>query len=185
MEKELLEYIHGERNAVRAELVLSREKTKTRKAEYVCVSIPGTEQSIPLYIGWAKKLPRNIDSLVTITTTDTEVKSGRHTTGGKRPYIMLMQDKIHIVKDLSVEASGLLLKLFCSGYVEWGTGRVIQKRPIKAMTIKKMSDKFGIPIFKIKTLIKELRENGVISYDKTKRAYFIDREFAKKGGRSK
>lgn len=175
----MLEYLHGERNAVRTELVLSREKGK--KAEYVCVSIPGVEQSIPIYKGWARPLKRKYQEIASITTVEGETKKPKHT-GGKRPYIMVMQDKTDITDNLSVNASGLLFKLFCGGYVEWHTGRVIERRSKKAMTVSKMQKKFDVKNIELKAILKELSEKHVMTYNKSKRAYFIDRSIAKKGG---
>jgi len=178
--KETIEFIHGERNAARDEFVISREKCGN--SEYVCVSLPNER---PLYKGWAKRIKQKIElvpneELATIETI-VEGNKPKHI-GGRRPYIMVMQDKSKVIDQLSMGASGLLFKLFCGGYVEWGTGRVIDKRSKKAMTVKRMCEKLDMPLSDARALLKELAGNQIVTYDRSKKAYFVDRSIAKKGG---
>ncbi len=183
MEKELLEFMQGERNAVRGDFILSRERTAT--SEYCYVSAPqDSEEFKPILKGWAKKVKPKREPIATtkkVPIADTPEKT-RHTTGGKRPYVMLMQDNDTIIGKLSIGASGVLMKLICGGYIEWGTGRVMDRRSKKPMTAKMISEKLGLKVADGKILLAELTTSKALRYDKKKRAYFIDRRLAKKGG---
>ena len=176
MKKETLEYFHGERNAMREEVIISRERSG--KSEYVCVAFPNEE---PFYKGWAKPIKRKETITEGIATIETQTPIPKHT-GGKRPYIMVMQDKSKVIDQLSMGASGLLFKFFCGGYVEWGTGRVIDKRSKKAMTVKRMCEKLDMSLSDAKVFLKELATSEIVTYNRSKKAYFIDRSIAKKGG---
>lgn len=185
MKKETREYLQGERNAVKDEFIVSRERCGS--SEYVCISLPQNEE--PIYKGWAKRIKVKANSmsqeeaLVTVNVgveTPVVVKTPRHT-GGKRPYIMLMQDREDIVKGLSLDASGLFLKIMFGGYVEWHTGKVICRRTKEPMTKDKIGKTFGIGKVRIKALLGELTAKDVLHYDKKERSYFVDRRLAKKG----
>lgn len=172
IKKETAEYIAGERNATRDEFILSREKAG--RAEYVCVSLPDNPD--PIYTLWTKppghkkaaKAPGEI------------IKAPKHI-GGKRPYIMLMQDQQDTLNKLSMEASGLLLKLLGGGFIAWDTGQIIDRRSKYPLTIAMIRTRYKLETAKTKALIKELTENEIIKYDRSQRSYFLCPNIAKKG----
>jgi len=179
VKKEMLEYLRGERNAVRDEFILSREKS--RGSELVHVSHPELEES--LYDLWSPAKHKKRHPLVNEQSAKAQDEVAQpKNTGGKRPYIMLMEDNSGIDDGLSLEASGLLYKIFRGGHVEWHTGKVIHKRDKKAMTFNLMSKQFKIGKKKLRRLLAELTSKKVVKYDTGKRAYFTDRKLAKKGG---
>ncbi len=163
VKKETLEYLCGDRNAVKDEFIISRETTGA--AELVRVSHPEMEE--PIYALWQ--------------TTKRRKKEGsrpKHT-GGKKPYVILLyENKIN----LSLEASGLLLKIIQGGCIEWHTGRLIRKRDKRTMNVNMMMKEFNLGRLKLNRLMLELTTKGALNYDKSSRAYFIARDLVKKGG---
>lgn len=174
MKKETREYISGERNATMDEFILSRERTGN--AEYVNVSLPGETE--PIYTLWTQKPQKNKAIEATC-----EITKPKHT-GGKRPYVMLMQDQQDIINALTLEATGLLLKLMAGGFVEWNTGRIIDRRTKKPLTITMIRTRYKLGERKTKSLIKELTDNKIIEYDHKQRSYFFNVQFARKGAGS-
>lgn len=185
VKKETLEYLRGERNATRDEFILSRERTGS--AEYVYVSLPCNTE--PIYKLWTKKPKRVCRQLGVIQTVsaapngDGNARRAKHT-GGKRPYAMVMQDMADVIRDISIDSCGLLMKIVCCGCIEWHTGRVIDKRSKKPMTMRMMASEFGIGIVKAKSMLAELTHKKVFRYDRSQRAYFVERSLVKKGGAS-
>lgn len=173
MKKETREYLCGERNAVKDEFVLSREKQGV--AELVYVSLP--EEKEPIYALWTKRQRRYRGKK---ETAPGEIAKPKHI-GGKRPYIMLMQDKNDILNKLSMEAAGLVFKLLGGGFVEWNTCRIIDRRTKNPLTKAQMKDRYGLSAAKIRSLLEELTKNDVIRYDHKERSYFFNTQLAKKG----
>lgn len=164
----------GERNAVKDEFILSRERSGA--SELVRVSHPDIEE--PIYALWSgvkKHKPQTpqLDGAV-------ETVIPKHT-GGKKPYVMLMEGSKGIIIGLSLEASGLMLKLFYGGHIEWHTGRIISKQDKKSMAIAGMSKWFKVSRGKLRKILTELSAGGVVRYDPKKHAYFADRSIARKG----
>jgi hypothetical protein len=181
--RDLSEFIHGERNVVRGDLIISRESTAT--SEYYYVSSPQDKEEFkPILKGWAKKIRPTQKSLPIADIERIPISEAlprpKHT-GGKRPYVMIMQDKEFLINQLSINASGALMKLTCGGCVEWGTGKVIDKRSKKPMTVKMICEKLGLKTAEGKIILSELTANKILMYDRKQKAYFVDRDFAKKG----
>jgi len=174
--KELAEYLSGQRNAVRDTFILSREKANG--AEYVSVSLP--DNPTPIYNLWTKPIKKANPNKATGIIEEVKPKH----TGGKRPYIMLMQDQNDITNTLSIEAAGLMFKLLAGGFIEWDTGRIMDRRSKQPLTIDKIRSRYKLGKDKSKTIIKELTENDIIKYDHKQRAYFFNAKFARKGGGS-
>lgn len=174
MKAETREYILGERNATRDEFILSRESTGN--AEYVSVSLPGYDE--PIYALWTKKPQKK-----KATQATGEIVKPKHT-GGKRPYIMLMQDQDDAINQLSLDAAGLVFKLLAGGFVEWNTGRIIDRRTKKPLTIKMIHTRYKLGVSRTKKLMKELTEAKIIKYDRKKRSYFFNTKLARKGAGS-
>ena len=173
MKKETQEYLVGERNATRDEFILSREKV--RGSEYISLSLP--DRNEPIYKLWTRK---KIYKKPSQAVGEIEVKQPKHT-GGKRPYIMLMQDQRDTINKLSNQAAGLMMKLLAGGFIEWDTGRIIDRRSKKPLTISMIRSRYKLDTTKTKGLIKELTENKVIKYDRKQRSYFFNADFARKG----
>lgn len=177
------EFLRGERNAVRGDFIISREQTK--KSSFCFVSMASQDEPKHILAGWAKPIkPEPLATIRKVGVEEQEVKTKKHT-GGKRPYIMLMQDKAAVVKELSLGASGLMFKIIASGCIEWHTGRIIKKRSKKPMTFAMICSEFGLKSAEGKDILRELGDSGIVNYDNSKKAYFLDRTFASKGGKSK
>lgn len=173
LKRELAEYIRGERNAVKDEFVLSRE-IRNGETELIHVTIP--EEEKPLYT-----VHRAIGK---IPKTNADGEKIKRRSGGKRPYVLIMQPTKNPLRDLSIEALGFLMKLIYFKNIENGTGRLIYGRPKRAMTINDMVQKLGIGgKTKIKGLVAELSDAEVLKYEKKERAYYLSRFYVKKGDR--
>ncbi len=107
-------------------------------------------------------------------------KKKPRTTGGKRPYVKLMQD-VKGIEDVSLDAAGLLLKLICGGNIEWQTGMVINKRTKKPLRSKMILKYMNIGDRKYKGIMAELRDRGLMVYRRSEGAYFISPNFIRKG----
>jgi hypothetical protein len=170
---ETREYILGERNAIRDEFILSRERAGN--AEYVNVTLPGEQQ--PIYSLWTQK-PQKYKAT---EATGEIVKNPPKHTGGRRPYIMLMQDQQDVLNVLTLDAAGLLLKLIAGGFIDWHTGRIVDRRTKQPLTSVMMRTRYKLGATKIKAMIKELTKNEVIKYDRKQKAYILNAKFARKG----
>lgn len=186
VKKELAEYIRGERNAVKDEFILSRQRIGG-VMEMISVLAPDIRE--PIYVTWRNPLKareKRYRSLIDAADAGAglSVKISRikpRGTGGKKPYVILLESKMQNPEPLPTDAAGLLLNLMYCGCVEWHTGRVVRKRDGKPMSLTMISRKFGIGKARIKRVIGRLTAAGIITYNKAERAYFISREFAKKG----
>ncbi len=182
MKKELAEYLRGERSAVKDEFILSRQKITGGVAEMISVLSPGIQE--PIYVSWLNPNKRKKYRAVNQEGTEADirvVKTRPKGTGGKEPYVMLMESKTQNPDPLPEKEAAFLFNLIYCGCVEWHTGRVVRKRDGKRMTIAMLSKKFSIGTVKLKHIISGLTAKGVMSYNKAQRAYFISRKFARKG----
>ncbi len=171
---ETREYILGERNATRDEFILSRERSGN--TEYVNVSLPDCEE--PIYQLWTKAPKKHKPATKAVGEVD--IARPKHT-GGKRPYIMLMQDQDDVINKLTDPAVALLLKIMAGGFVEWDTGRIMDRRSKKSLTIETICARYKKKPAATKAIIKELTKNEVVQYVRKDRAYFLCPKFAKKG----
>lgn len=162
MKKDLLEYINGQKNAIRDEFIVSRESTGS--AELIHIQHP--EMDRELYTLWHSSNKKK----------STEKPKN---TGGKKPYTMLMKGS---TSKLSIEAAGLFCKII-DGYMEWNTGKVIYKD--RSMTQADMRVLFKVAQRKLKQALAELASGEIIVYDSSARAYYVDYNAAKRGGKSK
>jgi hypothetical protein len=175
MKRELVEYINGERNAVKDEFILSREKNGS--SELVFVNIPDIEK--PMYALWNSRKQAKRHKVK--TQSDTEVKIETvipKGTGGEPAYAMIILNEIEKLK-ISIEASGLLLKLFSC--LEWNTGRLIRKRDNVSLTVDMVMEQFDLGKRKTKTLLAELNKCGATRYDPKTKAYYLNGNIVKKG----
>jgi len=174
LKKELAEFLRGERNAVREEFLLSREKV--RNSERIRLSIvENHEEIIPIYDTWAKRCKRiQVDGAL-----ETQPQKAPKHTGGKRPYIMVMQDRD--IDGISIEARGFLFTIFCKNIIEWHTGRLINRRTKKPLTSANIAREFKLKSVDFKIILSELKKAGLLVYDNSQKAYFVSQDFAKKG----
>lgn len=165
MKSGLRKYLNGEQNAVRDEFIISREGTGDW--EHVHVSHPDLPE--PLYQFWAGKKKK--------------AKGAPKHTGGKKPYVMLMIEKLTglIADGLPAESVGYLVCL--APYIEWGTGELKvgrKKRQMKVADIEKVFRKSHRHTLRI---ISDLKEKDLLY--RTQRGYVVSRELLKKGGAAK
>jgi hypothetical protein len=178
VKKETEEYIRGERNATRDEFILSREKAGNAERIYISVIGNDDQDIVRIYETWAKKCRRIPVSNPDIADIPQKSPTPKHT-GGKRPYIMVMQDRS--IDDLSIEARGLLFTIFMRNNIEWHTGKLINRRTKKPLTIKDISMLANVGILKTKGILAQLEKQKILSYNNRAKAYFINQDFAKKG----
>lgn len=178
MKPELLEFLSGHRSVVKDEFVLSREKCEL--ADYYYVSLPDLQDNKPVYLlsGWAKRIKRQPVKTVDGQTVPTKPKH----TGGKAPYVMLMQNNIEDASKLSFEAWGVMSKLLALGHIEWVTGRIIHRRSKHPLTINEIGKVVGCKPTKTKRIMAQLTKHGIFKYDRKDRCYIADRTYIKKGG---
>lgn len=183
MKKETLDYLRGDRNAIRDELILSREFVKD--GEWVCVSLP--DAPLPLYRGFAKRCKAPSYQVPLTEVGEVESKSPRRQGWGK-PYIMVMQHKSDAFKGLSLDALGLLFKWLVNDYVDWGNGELIYRkgrgRKKHPMTQEYMNKEFNVGKRKLKEVLSELSSANILRYDRSEKAYFVNYEIIKKGSAS-
>lgn len=173
MKKQLIEYINGNVNVVQDEFILSRERSG--RSELIFVNTPGSEK--PMYALWNSKKDAKAHKLKKIEKEYTIEQATPKGTGGELAYLMVMLRELESTSKLSIEASGLLLKLFSC--VEWNTCRVVRKRDGAALTQQMMSEKFKIGTRKLKQAIAELREMKILRYEG--RAYYMNKALIRKG----
>jgi hypothetical protein len=177
LKKETMEYLRGERNAVKDEFVIGRERAGN--SELVFVSLPESEK--PLYALWnSKKAAKDYKK----SENAGEVTFERITpkgSGGKESYVMLMPFAIVELKNknISLDSAGAIFKL--ADCIEWNTGRIYHKRDGKSMTREMILKSLGIGNMKMKTILRELKKLDVIYYDNKKHSYFVNRKFIRKG----
>ena len=165
------------------EFMMSREVVG--QVEYISVSLPDSEE--PILTVWRSRKKKGEKERKRKKGESEEpvgeiVKVRPKHTGGKRPYIMLMQDQRDTINNLSIDAAGLIMKLLAGGFIAWNTGQIIDRRTKKALTAENISTRFTIGKNKLKAILKELTEYKIIKYDPSKRSYFFNARFARKGG---
>jgi hypothetical protein len=156
---DIAKYISGERNAIKDEFIVSREKCGG--SEYV--QVHHMELPEPIYAFWSSRK---------------KDKKPKHT-GGKKPYAMLMMEElIRLMKGgLPAESTGYLIYLV--PYIEWGTGRLIHGRNKKQMKFADIMKVFGKSYKTTQAIIATLKDHDLLAY--TKEGYFISRELIKRG----
>lgn len=119
----------------------------------------------------------------------------RKTTGGKEPYIMLMTKEIQELRKKFIENKinnhneiiGYLINL--SEYMEWGTGKLIDKRQRlkKKQLPLKYKDLLGVSGYsktKFENILKVMKDYKLLWYsEEENKGYFISTIYFKKGKR--
>lgn len=163
MKSDFLKYLSGEKNAVRDEFILSREKSNGN--ELVVVSHP--EINEPVYSFWrAGGKEKNSN------------QNPKHT-GGKKPYAMVMLNELVSVlgKGVPIELIGYLVAL--APYAEWGTGRLMCGRKKRKMQVADIEKVFRKSRRTTLNTLSTLKKHGLLSY--TEEGYFISGFLVRKG----
>ena len=171
-----MDFISGNKNATLDEFILGRERSG--KSEFIIVSLPNSER--PLYTLWnSPRTKKKYVARKNAEKQDIEIKTIiPKGTGGKPAYVMLMIEEVSRI-NVSIEAKGMILSFITC--LEWNTGRIINQRSKKPMTISMMAECLGIGKVKVKRILKELINTKVMRYDKKKKSYLMSRKFIKKG----
>lgn len=164
MDANLYQYLNYETNVVKAEVIISREKT-SRGQEYIHISIDEDE----MYTFWHN--PDKVKS-----------KSERRTGGGKKSYIMLMIEHIGEVQlQIDEDISPILgdaVRL--ANNIEWGTGKLINKRTKKPLKYDDVRKIYSCSCEKLNNKISKMKGINLLRH--TSEGYFISTDFIKKGG---
>lgn len=157
-------YISGEINAVKDEFILSREKAP-RGSELIHVT--HTESQSAVYEFWTST-----------SEGQRRGKAPKHT-GGKKPYVMLMVERLIVLlaSGLPIEHIGYLVCL--SAHIEWGTGKLVTGRTKRRMKFIDIQKVFHCGYKKTQAILAGLKEYNLIAY--TKEGYFVSRDLIKKG----
>lgn len=163
MDKLLLSYFSNESNVVEVKALISREKTD-KGMELIHISVDGKE----VYSFWYNPV------------SEKKVSSPKNT-GGKKPYVMLMVEKLEELRESGTnnveEAIGFLVLL--SDNIEWHTGRLINKRSKKSLKYADLLSKYSNGKYRFEKLMKLLSDNNLLEHKPE--GYFISRHLIKKG----
>jgi hypothetical protein len=165
----LLDYLAGEANAIELSVILSRERA------------PNGASLIRVYHG-----DRLIHMLWEPTKSDKITREGtmaatpRHT-GGKKSYVMVMLRELERVfkgkGSDQLEIIGFLVRFF--GYIEWGTGRLINKRAKKPLRYADLMRISGCGRTRLNRILSKLKEQGLLAH--TGEGYFVSDRLIRKG----
>jgi len=167
MRKELLDFLNGITNAViLGDTVLSREIAPNG---YQHLFLNTVEDNVNIFEVWYNPKQKNSN------------KGPPKHTGGKKPYIMLMVDEVEKLRNQGVgNVEELIGYLVCLGkYIEWNTGRLVQKRSKKPLKYADLQKIFPCGNRKLNKILAELKEHDLLFG--TKEGYFVSTRFIKKG----
>lgn len=163
MDKKILAYLNNETNVIKTDAIFSREKTD-KGVEYIHVSFGDEER----YTFWNNPLKE---------------KSPPKSMGGKKPYVMLMVQKVTELQKKGIknieEIIGFLVLL--SDNIEWNTGRIINKRSKKPLKYSDLQNKHSGGKYKFEKTMKLLSENSLLEHKPE--GYFISTDLIKKGSK--
>lgn len=115
-----------------------------------------------------------------------KVKQGKNkpppkNTGGKKSYIMLMTKELKKLKKSDVENKIELIGFltYMSDYIEWGTGKLINKRTKKPLKYDDLLQISELNNRKLNTILADLKRLDLLEH--TPEGYFISQIIAKKG----
>jgi len=169
MDKELAKFINHEVNAVKVEVIISREKTNNG-TEYIQISPKIGNDYKQMYSFWhnPNKKVRGPDD------------KPKHT-GGKKPYVIVMYQEVMKLKEKGVKnARELVSYLMCIGdNIEWNTCKLINKRtkkPLKRTDVEKL---FDCGKNKFDKLMAQMKKYDLLY--KTNEGYFVSTKYIKKG----
>jgi len=163
MDKNLLEFLAGERDVIILDGVVFSKERKRNGTEYITVIIDNK----PSFGFW-----NNPDNLKT--------NKPKHT-GGKKSYVMLMIEEVEKMR--SQEVTNIVELVGCitclSRYIEWGTGKLVHFRSKKPIQFKDFGDIFQFGRSKLLKILKQLKDLNLLV--NTQEGYFISQTIIKKG----
>jgi hypothetical protein len=171
LDEELKEYLFGNNNAAVATVVLLREPTSDG-VEHITIKTADGEYTI--YDFWRNPNKAGKGN-----------KGPPKHTGGKSPYIKLMTEEIRRLhkEGLQGREESLGTLLYLSDNVEWGTGRLVNKRSKKPLCRGDLIKMLGYGDQKLSRIVKSLKEHGLLTH--TSEGYFISPRLMRKGGKTK
>jgi hypothetical protein len=166
MDKGLLDYLNGSKNAVRTEVYISRGLADGK--EHIIITIPGIEE--PLFDFW------QIQKVKTAKDPDNPKSMG-----GRKPYVMLMVEKLDkiVEQGMPLEYCGYLVGL--SNHINWNTGLVKKKRSKKAFGFEQLIDAWKVNERRGREIVKTLKQYNLLSQDDD--GYKVSADFMRKGGK--
>jgi biotin operon repressor len=190
LDEQLIKYMTGEANVLRADCLISREKLNN-KVDYVYVE--GYENGVQYYQGPQKRKAfkfkqsgefEEIDEPLIEEKVKPEVKPIKNKgTGGKLAYAKIYTSRLLKIprKKLNFEILGMCLYL--TSFIEWETGFLIigHGNNKRFMVQKDISKVLKISIRKTNDVIRDLKELGIIIHEEKENKYRISPAFIAKG----
>jgi hypothetical protein len=167
LDREFLEFLNGNKNAAKTEVLFLKDEMPN-KMQRITIKIDDK----PIYEFWVNpKKPRG--------------NKEPGSTGGKKPYIMLMLDEMKKLRDADiknpVELVGCLAYL--AEFVEWGTGRLIKRRAKKPLRYGDLLEILPYGNKKINQILSDLKKYDFLVNNLD--GYFISDRLIKKGKKKK
>lgn len=164
MDKEFLEFLNGNKSAAKIEVIFLREEMPNR-VQHITIKLDDK----PIYDFWVNpKKPKG-------------EKPPPKNTGGKKPYIMIMVNEVKKLREQGVKnVEELIGYLVClAEFVEWGTGRLINKRSKKQLKYDDLLKMFTCSHIKLNQILTDLKKYDLLTNNSE--GYFISGRFIKKG----
>jgi hypothetical protein len=167
MDKGLLDYLNGDKNAVRVQVDISRGTTEDGR-EHIIITLP--EVTEPLYEFW--QIPK---------VKKAKDPNNPRSMGGKKPYVMLMIENLDKVVEqgMPLEYCGYLVGL--SKNINWNTGLVKKKRSKNAFKFEQLTETWKVNERRGREIIKTLKQYNLLSQDDD--GYKVSADFMRKGGK--
>jgi hypothetical protein len=175
MEKELVEYLNGQRNSVSACVHMSRENLNN--SEKIYIGLPDAKNT--LYAFYNSKTQHVRCEKIQDASGFAFMPVPSTGTGGKEAYVMLMLTEFEKLPNMSLEAKGMIMSLI--NCLEWNTGRIIRQRDKLSITKEMLIGMLKIKPWTVRKALKELSGFKILRYDRKQKAYFMSHKFIKKG----
>jgi hypothetical protein len=170
VDRQLLAFMNREINTVCATVMMSRQETD-KGTDYI--TIKDAEELLQLFELWRSTHPKKARD-----------KPPKHT-GGKKPYLMVMLERLRELKGGKVEhlpeLTGSLVLL--GDNIEWGTGRLVRgrgkhKKPMRYGDIQNL---LGYSEWKLNKVLALMKEHDLLT--ETEEGYFVSRQLIRRGGK--
>jgi hypothetical protein len=164
VDKDFLEFLNGNKSAAKIEVIFLREEMPNG-SQHITIKLDDK----PIYDFWVNpKKPRG-------------EKPPPKNAGGKKPYIMIMVNEVKKLREQEVKnVEELIGYLVClAEFVEWGTGRLINKRSKKQLKYDDLRKMFTCSHIKLNQVLTDLKKYDLLTNNSD--GYFISSRFIKKG----
>lgn len=165
----LLDYLAGGVNVIELKVILSRERAPNGAS---LIRVLHGDRLIHMLWEPAKGNKSDQES--------PSPSPPRHT-GGKKPYVMVMLKELDRVfkgkKSDQLEVIGFLVR-FCRN-IEWGTGRLINKRTKNPLRYDDLMRISGCGRTRLNRILSKLKEQSLLS--RAKEGYFVSTSLIRKG----